>query len=169
MSDWKKSASGGLRCWFVCSPQMRRRNGHEAILFHSENRHWHFIRIRANSSISVLLLAFVLVASMVNVLTKGTLLTDNGFMQALYAWSQCIGIDASIPGAIMRTSHYYRQQNWLSAGLYTLPSALLLFTTCLVSNIESTQKTSESLLLWFKRIRGTLKLLKKLRNTLLAS
>ncbi len=97
--------------------------------------------LELTSSISVLLLAFGLVASMVNVLTKGTLLTDSGLMQALYAWTQCIGIDASIPGAIMRTLYYYRQREWSRAGVYTLLSALLLFTACLVSNIESIQQT----------------------------
>src|SRR5579859_3012596 len=97
--------------------------------------------LELTSSISVLLLAFGLVSSMVNVLTKGTLLTDNGVMQELYAWSQCIGIDASIPGAIMRTLYYYRQREWSRAAIYTFLSVLLLFTACLVSNIESIQQT----------------------------
>ena len=38
------------------------------------------------SSISVLLLAFGLIASMANVLTKGSVLTDNLFMQRVWAW-----------------------------------------------------------------------------------
>ena len=78
------------------------------------------------SSLSVLFLAFGLIASMANVLTKGSVLTHNDVMQALYAWTQCIGIDASIPGAIMRTLYFYRQRAWLQAGLYTLLSVLLL-------------------------------------------
>ncbi|GHO98392.1 hypothetical protein KSF_084400 [Reticulibacter mediterranei] len=97
--------------------------------------------LELTSSFSVFLKVFGLIVSMVNVLTKGTLFTDNGFMQSLYAWSQCIGIDASIPGAIMRTVYYYRQKEWSKAGVYTLLSALLLFTACLVSNIESIQQT----------------------------
>ena len=39
------------------------------------------------SSISVLLLAFGLIASMANVLTKGSVLTDNLFMQRVWAWT----------------------------------------------------------------------------------
>jgi hypothetical protein len=97
--------------------------------------------LELTSSVSVLLLAFGLIASMVNVLTKGTLLTNNSFMQELYAWTQCIGIDASIPGSIMRTLYYYRQREWGRAGVYILLSVLLLFTACLVSNIESIQQT----------------------------
>ena len=50
------------------------------------------------SSLSVLLLAFGLIASMANVLTKGSVLTDNFFMQRVWAWTQCIAIDASVAG-----------------------------------------------------------------------
>ncbi len=62
-------------------------------------------------------------------------------MQQVYAWTQCIGIDASIPGTIMRTLNYYQQRDWTRAGLYTLLSVLLLFTACIVSSIESIQQT----------------------------
>ncbi len=48
------------------------------------------------SSLSVLLLAFGLIASMANVLTKGSVLTDNLFMQRVWAWTQCIAIDAPL-------------------------------------------------------------------------
>jgi hypothetical protein len=92
------------------------------------------------SSVSVILLAFGLVTAMTNVLLKGTV-TDNYPMQALYAWTQCIGIDCSIPGAIMRTLFFYRQREWLKAGLYTVLSTLLLFTAAIVSNIEAVQQT----------------------------
>jgi hypothetical protein len=78
---------------------------------------------------------------MANVLTKGSVLTHNEIMQELYAWTQCIGIDASIPGAIMRTLHFYRQREWVKAGLYTILSVLLLFTAAIVSNIEAVQQT----------------------------
>ena len=54
------------------------------------------------SSLSVLLLAFGLIASMANVLTKGSVLTDNLFMQRVWAWTQCIAIDASVAGTIIR-------------------------------------------------------------------
>ncbi|HLZ63248.1 MAG TPA: hypothetical protein VKR06_40465, partial [Ktedonosporobacter sp.] len=97
--------------------------------------------LELTSSTSVLLLAFGLIASMVNVLTKGTLLTHSDVMQSLYAWTQCVGIDASIPGAIMRTLSYYHKKEWTKAGLYTVLSLLLLFTACIVSNIESIQQT----------------------------
>ena len=46
------------------------------------------------SSVSVLLLAFGLIASMANVLTKGAILTDNLIMQRIWAVTQCVGIDS---------------------------------------------------------------------------
>jgi hypothetical protein len=97
--------------------------------------------LELTSSISVLLLAFGLIASMANVLTKGSVLTDNSFMQGVYAWTQCVGIDASIPGAIMRTLYYFQQKEWGRAGVYTLLSVLLLLTAMIVSSIESIQQT----------------------------
>src|SRR5205085_6030172 len=93
------------------------------------------------SSISILLLAFGLIASMANVLTKGSVLTDNLIMQRIWAWTQCIAIDASVAGTIIRTFRYHaedeRVKTWLSGFL----SALLLFTAAIVSNIESVQQT----------------------------
>jgi Zn-dependent membrane protease YugP len=56
-----------------------------------------------SSSISVLLLAFGLIASMANVLTKGAVLADHLFMQRVWAWTQGIAIDASVAGSIIRT------------------------------------------------------------------
>ena len=41
----------------------------------------------------------------------------------------------------MRNFHYWRQQEWVKATLYTLLSALLLFTAAIVSNIEAIQQT----------------------------
>lgn len=93
------------------------------------------------SSISILLLAFGLIASMANVLTNGSALTDNLLMQYIWAWTQCIAIDASVAGTIIRTFRYHaegeRVKTWLSGFL----SALLLFTAAIVSNIESVQQT----------------------------
>lgn len=93
------------------------------------------------SSLSVILLAFGLIASMANVLTKGSVLTENDVMRQIWAWSQCAAIDASVPGTIMRSFHYWRQREWVKATLYTLLSALLLFTAAIVSNIEAVQQT----------------------------
>ena len=45
------------------------------------------------SSVSVLLLAFGLIVSRANVLTKGAILTDNLIMQRIWAVTQCVGID----------------------------------------------------------------------------
>src|SRR5215470_412131 len=59
--------------------------------------------LELGSSLSVLLLAFGLIASMANVLTKGAVLSDNLVMQRVWAWMQCIAIDAGLPGTIMRT------------------------------------------------------------------
>ncbi len=93
------------------------------------------------SSVSVLLLAFGLIASMANVLTKGAVLTDNIFMQRVWAWTQCIAIDASVAGTIIRTFRYYREGEKVKTWLYAFLSVLLLFTAAIVSNIESVQQT----------------------------
>src|SRR5947209_8282562 len=93
------------------------------------------------SSISILLLAFGLIASMANVLTKGSVLTDNLIMQRIWAWTQCIAIDASVAGTIIRTFRYYQDKERLKFWLYALLSTLLLFTAAIVLNIESVQQT----------------------------
>jgi len=97
--------------------------------------------LELTSSISVLLLAFGLIASMANVLTKGAVLTDNIFMQQVWAWTQCIAIDASVAGTIIRTFRYYAQRERVKYLLYGFLSMLLLFTAAIVSNIESVQQT----------------------------
>ena len=61
------------------------------------------------SSLSILLIAFGLIASIANVLTKGSVLTDNVFMQQVWAWTQCIAIDASVAGTIIRTFCYHKE------------------------------------------------------------
>lgn len=58
------------------------------------------------SSIRVLLLAFGLIASMANVLTKGSILTVHIWMQQIWAWTQCIAIDASVAGTIIQKLFY---------------------------------------------------------------
>src|ERR1700730_472667 len=93
------------------------------------------------SSISVLLLAFGLIASMANVLTKGSVLTDNLMMQRIWAWTQCIAIDASVAGTIIRTFRYLAEGEKVKTWLYGLLSLLLLFTAAIVLNIESVQQT----------------------------
>jgi len=93
------------------------------------------------SSLSVLLLAFGLIASMANVLTKGSVLTDNLFMQRVWAWTQCIAIDASVAGTIIRTFRYHQEGEKVKTWLYGLLSTLLLFTAAIVLNIESVQQT----------------------------
>ena len=93
------------------------------------------------SSLSVLLLAFGLIASMANVLTKGSVLTNNILMQRIWAWTQCAAIDASVAGTIIRTFRYHAQGERVKTWLYGLLSALLLFTAAIVSNIESVQQT----------------------------
>jgi hypothetical protein len=86
-------------------------------------------------------LAFGLIASMANVLTKGSVLTDNLFMQRVWAWTQCIAIDASVAGIIIRTFRYYAQGERVKYLLNGFLSGLLLFTAAIVSNIESVQQT----------------------------
>jgi hypothetical protein len=97
--------------------------------------------LELTSSSSVLLLAFGLIASMANVLTKGSVLTDNLFMQRVWAWTQCIAIDASVAGTIIRTCRYYARRERIKYILYGFLSVLLLFTAAIVSNIESVQQT----------------------------
>jgi len=93
------------------------------------------------ASISVLLLAFGLIASMANVLTKGSVFTDNFIMQRVWAWTQCIAIDASVAGTIIRTFRFHAEGEKVKFFLYGLLSALLLFTAAIVSNIEAVQQT----------------------------
>lgn len=93
------------------------------------------------SSISVLLLAFGLIASMANVLTKGAILTDNLFMQRLWAVTQCVGIDAAMSGTIIRAFRFHAEGERVKTWLYGLLSVLLLFTAAIVLNIESVQQT----------------------------
>src|SRR5256885_2151257 len=93
------------------------------------------------SSLSILLLAFGLIASMANVLTKGSVLSDSLMMQRIWAWSQCVAIDASVAGTIIRTFQYLKEKERLKCCLYALLFTLLLFTAAIVSNIESVQQT----------------------------
>src|SRR5258708_11092179 len=93
------------------------------------------------SSLSVLLLAFGLIASMANVLTKGSVLTDNLIMQRIWAWTQCIAIDASVAGTIIRTFRFHAEGEPVQTCLYALLSTLLLFTAAIVSNIAAVQQT----------------------------
>jgi hypothetical protein len=93
------------------------------------------------SSISVLLLAFGLIASMANVLTKGAILTDNIIMQRIWAVTQCVGIDAGMSGTIIRAFRFHAEGERVKTWLYGLLSVLLLFTAAIVLNIESVQQT----------------------------
>src|SRR6266849_148057 len=83
--------------------------------------------LELTASVSILLLAFGLIASMANVLTKGSVLTDNIFMQRIWAWTQCIAIDASVAGTIIRTFRYHARGERVNTWLNGLLSALLLF------------------------------------------
>jgi hypothetical protein len=93
------------------------------------------------SSLSIILLAFGLIASMANVLTKGSVLSDNLMMQRVWAWTQTTAIDASVAGTIIRTYHFFEKKTWAKFTLYALLSCLLLFTAAIVSNIESVHQT----------------------------
>lgn len=93
------------------------------------------------SSVSILLLAFGLIASMTNVLTKGSVLSENNTMQQIWAWTQTTAIDTSVAGTIIRTYHSLSQKAWAKFILYALLSCLLLFTAAIVSDIESVQQT----------------------------
>ena len=75
-----------------------------------------------------------------NVLTKGSVLTDNLFIQRVWPWTQCIAIDASVAGTIIRTFRYPTEGEKIKTWLYGLLSALLLFTAAIVLNIESVQQ-----------------------------
>ncbi|HEY3992772.1 MAG TPA: hypothetical protein VGM01_07800 [Ktedonobacteraceae bacterium] len=92
------------------------------------------------SSLSIILLAFGLIASMANVLIRGGVLSDNPFMQAVWAWTQCIAIDASVVGTIIRVFEYKVSREYGKMILYAVLSCFLLFTAAIVSNIESVQQ-----------------------------
>jgi hypothetical protein len=93
------------------------------------------------SSVSVLLLAFGLIASMANVLTKGAILTEDPIMQRIWAVTQCVGIDAGMSGTIIRAFRFHAEGQKVKTWLYGLLSVLLLFTAAIVLNIESVQQT----------------------------
>lgn len=93
------------------------------------------------ASVSVLFLAVGLIASVANVLTEGEILSNNEFGRQFYAWSQAIGIDASIPGVMLRLVVYAKQKEWFKCGVYTVLSLLVLFTAYNISNIESITQT----------------------------
>src|SRR5260370_24774429 len=78
---------------------------------------------------------------MANVLTKGAVLSDDIIMQRIWAVTQCVGIDASVAGTIIRTFQYHQEGEKVKTWLYALLSVLLLFTAAIVSNIEAVQQT----------------------------
>src|SRR5215469_3588194 len=98
------------------------------------------------ASLSVLFLAVGLIASVANVLTEGSILTNNEFGRQFYAWSQAIGIDASMPGVIPRLVVYAKQKEWFKTAVYSILSLLVLFTAFNVSNIESMTPTCNTTL-----------------------
>jgi hypothetical protein len=65
------------------------------------------------ASVSVLFLAVGLIASVANVLTGGEVISSSEVGKQFYAWSQAIGIDASIPGVILRLALYVKQKEWV--------------------------------------------------------
>ncbi len=92
--------------------------------------------LELTSSVSALLLAFGLIVSMANVLTKGSVLTNNIFMQRICAWTQCIAVDASVAGTVIRTFRYHAENERVKTWLYRLLLALLLFTVAIMGNIQ---------------------------------
>src|SRR5262245_10532270 len=80
------------------------------------------------SSVSVLFLAVGLIASVANVLTGGEVISSNEVGKQFYAWSQAIGIDASIPGVILRLAVCIKTKDWFRLSIYAILSALVLFT-----------------------------------------
>src|SRR6202030_1331169 len=67
--------------------------------------------------------------------------TDSLIMQRIWAWTQCIAIDASVAGTIIRTFRYHAEGEKVKTWLYGSLSLLLLFTAAIVLNIESVQQT----------------------------
>ncbi len=62
-------------------------------------------------------------------------------MKRIRARTQCIAIDASGAGTIIRTFRYHQEGEKVKIWLYGLLSVLLLFTAAIVLNIESVQQT----------------------------
>src|SRR5947209_7963098 len=86
-----------------------------------------FYCLELASSLSILLLSFGLIASMANTLTKGAILTQSPIMQDIWSVTQCLAVDASISGTIIRTVHYYNEKEWIKFWLYVALSGILLF------------------------------------------
>lgn len=84
--------------------------------------------------ISVQVLALGLIASMANVLIKGTILTGNLMMQRVGAMTvtQCVGIDVGMSGTILRAFRFHAEGQKVKTWLYGLLSVLLLFTAAIV-------------------------------------
>lgn len=102
---------------------------------------WILYTLELVASLSVLFLATGLIISVANVLTNGGVLTNNEFGKQFYAWSQAIGIDAAIPGVMLRLFSFYKGREFVKAGVYTVLAMLVLFTAFSVSNIEALQQT----------------------------
>jgi hypothetical protein len=68
------------------------------------------------SNLSIILLAFGLIAFTANVLTKGGVLSDSPFMQSVRAWTQRIAIDASVAGTIIRVFEYRANKERIKFG-----------------------------------------------------
>ena len=96
--------------------------------------------LELSASLSIVLLAGGLITSMANVLTNGSVLSDNLWMKQAWAWTQCVAIEASLGGTIIHTVRYYHEREWVKMWLYGLLSVLLLFTAGVVSTIEAIQQ-----------------------------
>jgi len=66
-------------------------------------------------------------------------MTTKGF--EVLAWTQCIAIDASVAGTIIRTLCYHAQGERMKCLLNGFLSVLQLFAAAIISNIESVQQT----------------------------
>ncbi len=53
-------------------------------------------------------------------------------MRQIWAWTQCIAIDASVAGTIIRTFHYHTDGERVKTWLYGLLSGLFLFIAAIV-------------------------------------
>src|SRR5947207_15501627 len=76
-----------------------------------------------------------------NTLLKGIVLTGNPIMQAIWSVSQCLAVDASIGGTIIRAFRSYNEGERVTTWLYGLLSVLLLLIAAIVGNLDAIEQT----------------------------
>jgi hypothetical protein len=94
----------------------------------------------AIARLSGLLLMIGLVTTMANLLTSGAVLDHSPSLQHLWAWDQSIAVDANLWLMVVNFVQALQRRDFMSAFMFGLISALLLFVACIVTDIESVRQ-----------------------------